>query len=145
MAVWYSLADKVLQYFDAEAAHGLALRALKSGLVPNDRKLDDPRLGVELWGRRLSTPTGPAPGFRNHAELPAGFVGLGFGRGGGRAGRVQLGAHVSATRHSRARGVGRVSRRCHGRLRLGVAGCGLVAWIWLSSAQRFDRRSPAQQ
>ena len=79
MAVWYSLVDTVLSRFDAEAAHGLALRALKSGLVPNDRKLDDPRLGVELWGRRLSNPIGLAAGFDKNAEVPDAMLRIGFG------------------------------------------------------------------
>ena len=79
MAVWYSLVDKVLSRFDAEAAHGLALRALKSGLVPPDRKLDDPRLGVELWGRRLSNPIGLAAGFDKNAEVPDAMLRIGFG------------------------------------------------------------------
>src|SRR5471030_3289930 len=79
MAVWYSLVDTVLSRFDAEAAHGMALRALKSGLVPNDRKLDDHRLGVELWGRRLSNPIGLAAGFDKNAEVPDAMLGIGFG------------------------------------------------------------------
>ena len=79
MAVWYSLVDKVLQHFDAEAAHGLALRALKAGVVPRDRKLDDHRLGVELWGRRLPNPIGLAAGFDKNAEVPDAMLGIGFG------------------------------------------------------------------
>ena len=34
MAVWYAFADLFLSRLDAETAHGLALRALKSGLAP---------------------------------------------------------------------------------------------------------------
>ena len=79
MAVWYSLVDTVLSRFDAEAAHGMALRALKSGLVPRDRKLDEPILGVELWGRRLSNPIGLAAGFDKNAEVPDALLGIGFG------------------------------------------------------------------
>ena len=48
MAVWYALVDKVLSHFDAETAHGFALRALKSGVVPADRKPDPPILGVDI-------------------------------------------------------------------------------------------------
>src|SRR5471030_1727870 len=79
MAVWYSLVDTVLSRFDAEAAHGMALRALKSGLVPRDRKLDEPILGVELWGRRLSNPIGLAAGFDKNAEVPDAMLRIGFG------------------------------------------------------------------
>src|SRR5476649_1340258 len=79
MAVWYSLVDTVLSRFDAEAAHGMALRALKSGLVPRDRKLDEQVLGVELWGRRLSNPIGLAAGFDKNAEVPDPMLRIGFG------------------------------------------------------------------
>jgi dihydroorotate dehydrogenase len=79
MALWYSLADAVLSRIDAETAHGLALRALKSGLVPGNRVPDDPVLGVELWGRRLSNPIGLAAGFDKNAEVPDALLGVGFG------------------------------------------------------------------
>ena len=38
MAVWYQLADLFLSRLDAETAHGLAIRSLKAGLVPADRR-----------------------------------------------------------------------------------------------------------
>jgi dihydroorotate dehydrogenase len=79
MAVWYTLVDKVLQRFDAETAHGLALRALGNGLVPRDRKPDSPRLGVKIWGRRLDNPIGLAAGFDKNAEVPDALLGIGFG------------------------------------------------------------------
>ena len=79
MALWYALADKVLQLLDAETAPGLAIRALKAGVVPRDRKLDEPRLGVELWGRRLSNPIGLAAGFDKNAEVPDAMLAVGFG------------------------------------------------------------------
>ena len=79
MSVWYSAVDTILSRFDAEMAHGLAIRALKAGLVPKDRKLDDHRLGVELWGRRLSNPIGLAAGFDKNAEVPDAMLAVGFG------------------------------------------------------------------
>src|ERR1700736_4080250 len=79
MAVWYSLLDLILSRFDAEAAHGLAVRALKSGLVPRDRKPDPPVLGVEVWGRRLPNPIGLAAGFDKNAEVPDPLLDIGFG------------------------------------------------------------------
>jgi dihydroorotate dehydrogenase len=79
MAVWYTLVDKVLQRFDAEAAHGLALRALRDGLVPRDRRPDSPRLGVNIWGRRLDNPIGLAAGFDKNAEVPDALLSIGFG------------------------------------------------------------------
>ncbi|MBV8391872.1 MAG: quinone-dependent dihydroorotate dehydrogenase [Alphaproteobacteria bacterium] len=79
MAVWYSLADLFLARLDAEAAHGLAIRALKSGLVPADRRPDPPSLAVEVWGRQLSNPVGLAAGFDKNAEVPDAALGMGFG------------------------------------------------------------------
>jgi len=79
MAVWYALVDLVLSRFDAEDAHGAALRVLKSGLVPRDRRPDPPSLGVEIWGRRLPNPIGLAAGFDKNAEVPDAMLGLGFG------------------------------------------------------------------
>jgi dihydroorotate dehydrogenase len=79
MAVWYSLVDLVLSRLDAEAAHGLALRALKSGLLPADRRPDPPSLAVEVWGHTLPNPIGLAAGFDKNAEVPDAMLGLGFG------------------------------------------------------------------
>jgi dihydroorotate dehydrogenase len=79
MAVWYALADLLLSRLDAETAHGLALRALKSGLIPADRRPDPPSLGVDVWGKRLLNPIGVAAGFDKNAEAPDALLGLGFG------------------------------------------------------------------
>jgi dihydroorotate dehydrogenase len=79
MAIWYALTDLVLSRLDAEFAHGLAIRALKSGLMPADRR-DDPRsLEVHLWGRTLPNPIGLAAGFDKNAEVADAALGLGFG------------------------------------------------------------------
>lgn len=79
MAAWYSLADKFLSCLDAETAHGLAIRALKSGLLPGDRKPDPTSLLVTVWGRQLPNPIGLAAGFDKNAEVPDAMLGLGFG------------------------------------------------------------------
>ncbi|TAJ89800.1 quinone-dependent dihydroorotate dehydrogenase [Reyranella sp.] len=79
MAVWYSLIDLVLSRIDAEAAHGLALRALKSGLTPGDSRDDPPSLSVSVWGRHLPNPIGLAAGFDKNAEVADAMLNLGFG------------------------------------------------------------------
>src|SRR6185503_9524624 len=79
MAAWYSFADLFLSYLDAETAHGLALRALKTGLLPADRQPDAPSLAVKVWGRTLPNPIGLAAGFDKNAEVPDALLGLGFG------------------------------------------------------------------
>jgi dihydroorotate dehydrogenase len=79
MAVWYRAADFLLSRLDAETAHGLTVRALKSGVAPRDRKPDSPSLAVTVWGRTLSNPIGLAAGFDKNAEVPDAMLGLGFG------------------------------------------------------------------
>src|SRR5437870_13701080 len=79
MAVWYALADIFLSRLDAEQAHGFALRALKTGLLPRDRRVDSPSLGVNVWGRHLPNPIGLAAGFDKNAEAPDSLLDLGFG------------------------------------------------------------------
>jgi dihydroorotate dehydrogenase len=76
---WYRAADLLLSRLDAEAAHGLAIRALKSGLMPRDRRPDPPSLAVTVWGRKLPNPIGLAAGFDKNAEVPDALLGVGFG------------------------------------------------------------------
>jgi len=79
MATWYSLIDLLLSRLDAEAAHGVALRALKSGLLPSDQRADSSSLAVRVWGRSLPNPIGLAAGFDKNAEVPDAMLALGFG------------------------------------------------------------------
>lgn len=79
MAVWYSLLDLALSRLDAEAAHGLAIRALKSGLLPGDRRADAASLATTVWGRSLPNPIGLAAGFDKNAEVADAMLTLGFG------------------------------------------------------------------
>lgn len=79
MATWYALADLFLSRLDAETAHGLAIRGLKNGWVPQDRRPDPPSLAVDVWGRRLPNPIGLAAGFDKNAEVPDAALGMGFG------------------------------------------------------------------
>ena len=79
MAAWYAVADLFLSRIDAEAAHGLALRGLKMGLLPSDRRPDPSSLAVKVWGRTLPNPVGLAAGFDKNAEVPDAMLDLGFG------------------------------------------------------------------
>ncbi len=79
MAAWYALADLFLAKLDAETAHGLAIRALKTGLIPRDTRSDAPSLGTTVWGRTLPNPIGLAAGFDKNAEVPDAMLGMGFG------------------------------------------------------------------
>ncbi len=74
-----SLAQPFLTAMDAERAHGLAILALKTGLVPRPRGADDPRLAVRLWDIDFPNPVGMAPGFDKNGEVPDALVSAGFG------------------------------------------------------------------
>ncbi|WP_428682525.1 quinone-dependent dihydroorotate dehydrogenase [Reyranella sp.] len=79
MAVWYSLLDLALSRLDAEAAHGLAIRALKTGVLPGDGRADAASLATTVWGRSLPNPIGLAAGFDKNAEVADAMLAQGFG------------------------------------------------------------------
>lgn len=68
-----------LHRIDPETAHGLALRALKAGLVPLPGPVTSPRLRTEIAGLRLPNPVGLAAGFDKNAEALAPLARAGFG------------------------------------------------------------------
>jgi dihydroorotate dehydrogenase len=68
-----------LHLLDPEAAHGLAIAALKSGLFPHQTGSDDPALKVELFGLSFANPVGLAAGFDKNAEVFGATLKLGFG------------------------------------------------------------------
>ncbi|MBD9373945.1 quinone-dependent dihydroorotate dehydrogenase [Rhizobium sp. ARZ01] len=73
------LARKGLFLLDPEAAHGLSITALKSGLVPACRLRPDPRLRQTLAGLDFANPLGMAAGYDKNAEVPEALIRLGFG------------------------------------------------------------------
>lgn len=75
----YDLAKPFLQALDPETAHGLTLRALKTGLVKGGSEADDPRLKVTLWQRNFPNPVGLAAGFDKNADVIAPMMSFGFG------------------------------------------------------------------
>ena len=62
-----------------ETAHGLALGALKSAMLPAFAADADPRLAVTVAGLALPNPVGVAAGFDKNAEVPGALLRLGFG------------------------------------------------------------------
>jgi dihydroorotate dehydrogenase len=82
----YRWAAPLLRLIDPEQAHGLAIAALRAGLVPGERpseapgaERDDPILSVSLWGRDFTNPIGIAAGFDKDARAVAPLFRLGFG------------------------------------------------------------------
>ncbi|AWN36046.1 quinone-dependent dihydroorotate dehydrogenase [Methylobacterium radiodurans] len=76
--VLFPLVRPVLHGLDAEQAHNLTLRAL-AALPVRRPPADDPRLAVEILGRRFPNPVGLAAGFDKGATVPDALLGLGFG------------------------------------------------------------------
>lgn len=79
MSGFYNLIGPLVRQFDPETAHGIALKALKCGLVPTVRPLNDPSLSVNLWGMDFPNPIGLAAGFDKDAEVPDAVLAQGFG------------------------------------------------------------------
>ncbi|MEM6310027.1 MAG: quinone-dependent dihydroorotate dehydrogenase [Pseudomonadota bacterium] len=69
-----------LYRFDPERAHGLAVRALKAGLVPAPGPFTSSRLKTEIAGLTLPNPVGLAAGFDKNGEVivPLSRAGFGF-------------------------------------------------------------------
>ncbi|CAA2159633.1 Dihydroorotate dehydrogenase (quinone) [Methylobacterium brachiatum] len=78
IAAAFPLFRPLLHRLDAERAHDLTLRALLL-LPPGQPAADDPRLAVDLLGRRFPNPVGLAAGFDKGARVPDAMLGLGFG------------------------------------------------------------------
>jgi dihydroorotate dehydrogenase len=64
---------------DPEAAHGLALRALRLGLGPQGGPVTSPRLRTSFAGLDLPNPVGVAAGFDKNAVALRGLAGSGVG------------------------------------------------------------------
>lgn len=74
-----SLARRGLFLLDPETAHGLSIRALKSGVVPSCAAVSDPRLAQTIAGLTFPNPIGMAAGYDKNAEVPEALLRLGFG------------------------------------------------------------------
>ncbi|MCX8134947.1 MAG: quinone-dependent dihydroorotate dehydrogenase [Roseococcus sp.] len=74
-----SAALPLLRLMDAEAAHGLALRALALGLAGRDERPDPPALAIAALGLSFRNPIGLAAGFDKDAVAVLPLLRLGFG------------------------------------------------------------------
>jgi dihydroorotate dehydrogenase len=79
MDLFQTIARRGLFLLDAETAHGLSIRALKSGLVPKCNRNHDPRLGQTIAGLDFPNPVGLAAGYDKNGEVPDEILALGFG------------------------------------------------------------------
>jgi len=74
----YRILKPALFRLDAECAHNLAVRALKSGFVPGRKPVIDPRLQQSLWGMDFDHPIGLAAGFDKNADVYNAMLEQGF-------------------------------------------------------------------
>ena len=72
------LSRVLFRFTDPEQAHGLAIHALKTGLV-RTRPVRDRRLRVDALGLDFPNPLGMAAGFDKNAEVPGALLRIGFG------------------------------------------------------------------
>ena len=78
-ALFETLGRRGLFLFDPETAHGLSIKALKSGLMPACRPTADPRLAQTVAGLTFANPLGMAAGYDKNAEVPDALLRTGFG------------------------------------------------------------------
>ncbi len=69
----------LLHCMDAETAHGLTIKALKTGLAASATFSSPPNLAISCFGLNFQNPLGLAAGFDKNAEVPDAMLALGFG------------------------------------------------------------------
>ncbi len=79
MKLTEKLALAALYRLDPETGHGLAIRALQTGLAPRAGTISTPRLRTRLAGLDLPNPLGLAAGFDKNATAVAPLLASGFG------------------------------------------------------------------
>lgn len=91
--MWERFGLSVMQRMEPERAHALAIKALKTGLLPGKGPVTSPRLACTLAGIDLPNPIGLAAGFDKNAEAvgPLGRAGFGFLEVGAATPRAQPG------------------------------------------------------
>jgi len=80
MAALHSIGAWLLRHlFDAETAHAVTIRALKSGFAPRIAMPELPVLRCRVFGIDFPNPIGLAAGFDKNAEVVDAMLRLGFG------------------------------------------------------------------
>ena len=69
----------LLHCMDAETAHGLTIKALKTGLAGNAEINSPSNLATSCFGLNFQNPLGLAAGFDKNAEVPDAMLAMGFG------------------------------------------------------------------
>ena len=75
----YPLIQPFFSRIDPEIAHGLAIFALKNGLISDYPLLQNSRLEQTIWDLEFKNPVGLAAGFDKNAEVVNAMLSQGFG------------------------------------------------------------------
>ena len=78
-SLFEGIARRALFTLDPENAHGISIKALKSGLVSGCSASRDPRLASTVAGLSFPNPLGMAAGYDKNAEVASELARLGFG------------------------------------------------------------------
>lgn len=79
MLNFYGWLRPALFRLDPERAHGLSVRALKTGIVPGGEVSSPPNLRQRIFGLDFANPVGMAAGYDKNGEVPDALLRLGFG------------------------------------------------------------------
>ncbi len=77
--LWKTFGRRASFALDAETAHGLAIKGLKTGGISGGRAHSDERLNTSVAGLNFHNPIGVAAGFDKNAEVPDALLAIGFG------------------------------------------------------------------
>ncbi len=75
----YKIFRPAIFTIDPENAHGMTIKALKSGIIKSCKRVESPKLEQELFGVSFKNPVGMAAGFDKNAEVISPLLKLGFG------------------------------------------------------------------
>jgi len=74
----YQIINKLINIFDPELSHSLAIFSLKYLFWSTRVDEDDPILSVKVFGKKFKNPVGLAAGFDKNADVYEKFSSLGF-------------------------------------------------------------------
>ncbi len=75
----YNLVKPIIFKVDPETAHGMTIKALKTGLIKSCKAVQSERLEQHIFGEDFVNPVGLSAGFDKNAEVIAPILKLGFG------------------------------------------------------------------
>lgn len=75
----YALVKPAIFKIDPETAHGMTIKALKTGMIKSCKPIESDRLKQRIFNEDFINPVGLSAGFDKNAEVIAPILNLGFG------------------------------------------------------------------